>query len=151
MTGRPRVPWTMERLESRVERVTESGCWLWTWRIGTRGYGRTSIDGKHIEAHRLAAMLAGNDVRGKHVCHRCDVRSCVNPAHLFIGTHADNMRDCASKGRRPPSHLRASDIDFIRNGPLGRRQLARKFSLSPSYIGRIRSGKVNPRVTNGRS
>lgn len=88
----------------RVEVVGE--CWVFTGCISTGGYGRLSVGGKIVGAHRHTwklvygpiPMLADN-YHGTCVCHRCDNRACIRPAHLFIGTHTDNMRDMESKGR----------------------------------------------------
>src|SRR3990167_8578219 len=78
-------------------------CWLWTGGQ-EHGYGRvlytTSYSRWRTRAHRVAWELAyGLIPQGKFVCHACDVKLCVRPSHLFIGTQFDNMRDAARKGR----------------------------------------------------
>lgn len=79
--------------------IKSDGCWLWPV-VGANGYGmfrRRGVWG----AHRIAWVYTHGDIPpGMHVCHRCDVPNCINPEHLFLGTHTDNMRDMLSKGRR---------------------------------------------------
>jgi hypothetical protein len=97
---RPNEPVTRQWFEDRVQFDTNGGCWLWGCGLKDNGYGSTNYAGKVVSAHRLSWHLyRGYIPHGLEVCHRCDVRCCVNPAHLFLGTRSDNMRDCRDKGR----------------------------------------------------
>jgi hypothetical protein len=77
----------------------EDECWKWT-RGRTGEYGIVNIDGTQMQTHRASWTLTRGEIPvGMSICHRCDVPICVNPSHLFLGTHADNMRDMGAKGR----------------------------------------------------
>jgi hypothetical protein len=86
-------------------RVAEgfNSCWLWQGSTHRQGYGRVGYKGNRAAfAHRVSWELTHGPIPdGAHVLHRCDNPPCVNPAHLFLGTHQDNMRDMADKGRAP--------------------------------------------------
>lgn len=88
----------MERLERTKRR--QDGCLIWQGPPQPNGYGCLKVNGRKIDVHRHAYMLAYGDIpSGLCVCHTCDVRLCVEPTHLFLGTRGDNNRDMATKGR----------------------------------------------------
>ena len=98
----------LRRFERKIERVPFCTCWFWVGALGARGYGATA--GYEQLAHRASWRFHFGPIpKGMQVLHRCDIPSCVNPLHLFLGTQADNMRDKVSKGRqaRGPTHAAA--------------------------------------------
>jgi hypothetical protein len=99
-----------DRFESKYIPEPMSGCWIWIGQTNEAGYGLIKDFGsKNVRclerAHRVAWRLYKKDPIGNLIlCHKCDTPSCVNPDHLFLGTHLDNVLDCRKKGRgyHPP-------------------------------------------------
>jgi hypothetical protein len=105
------------RFWSKVDKSGGPGtCWPWTGSVSSSGYGSLTHAGRGIKAHRRAweltngAIPPGDGPHGTCVCHRCDNPLCCNPAHLFLGTTADNTHDMIAKGRkfRPLGDLNGS-------------------------------------------
>lgn len=132
------------------------GCWPWQASTDRRGYGRFGLDGATPQAHRVAWELSNGPIpTGMWVLHRCDNPQCVNPAHLWLGTHEDNMRDMASKGRGRQNHpvgaaayhakLQPDQVREIRRlraaGEL-QRDVARRFGVSRSTVQDITQGRT---------
>lgn len=144
--------------ESRFEkkyRKTDNGCWLWLLSTcsGT-GYGQLTRDYKNLLAHRVAYELyVGPIPEGLYVLHKCDNRICVNPEHLWLGTHIDNMEDMrnknrAAKGQRVASAVLTEDqVRFIRehykghSRTYGEKALAKRFGVGKSAIYDVVRGK----------
>lgn len=80
--------------------IPESGCWIWMGTTTQKGYGRLMINYKTIRAHRLAyEVFKGPIPENILVCHQCDIPTCINPNHLFLGTSNDNIQDIIIKRR----------------------------------------------------
>lgn len=134
-----------ERFWLKVNKAAPGGCWLWTGRPSRYGYGELRFKGKTLKAHRISFALANGRGADAFVCHRCDVRLCVNPAHLFAGTQADNMADAKSKGRqakgdRIATKLTSAAVAEIRESvAAGETQtaVAGRHGVSQNHVSRI--------------
>lgn len=142
-----------EKLEAYSDRSGD--CWLWTRRIhAPSGYGQIWTGGKHEYVHRVAYReYVGPIPDGLCVLHHCDVRHCVNPHHLWLGTHTDNMLDMQAKGRQryfkgsalPIAKLTEADIPEIRAllaDGIGLGAIAKRYGVNKSTIAHIRYGKT---------
>lgn len=155
--GVPAMP-LIDRL-SRYIPEPNSGCWLWEGAVASarKPYGRLTIGSKYlgtrrfIGAHVLSYQVFRGDVpAGMYVCHRCDTPACINPDHLFIGTHQDNFDDCRRKGRTvyPPrmAHLSESQarhvINLLATGTLSRSKIAAMFGVGWCVVKDIDIGRT---------
>lgn len=130
-----------ERFFVKVDRTDPEGCWLWQAATDRDGYGLFKLAGRKWRAHRVAALLDGRDPRGKVVRHTCDNPSCVNPAHLKVGTQKENMRDRTRRGRNGQAKLDPEQVRRIRASDRPSKALARKYDVSASNIREIRTGR----------
>lgn len=148
----------LPRFMSKIVKV-DSGCWLWQGAvIKSTGYGRFGVCGGVVEyAHRAAWMFFKGPIPSEmFVCHTCDVRECVNPDHLFIGTAKDNMRDASRKGRcvlptieqrlrgedQPMAKLSNAQVIEIRGSSETVRVLSKKYGVSIGAISQVKNFKT---------
>ena len=95
--------------------IRKGDCWIWSGAKNHQGYGKTHMNNnEYLPAHRMSYLLFKGEIpEGMFVCHQCDNRSCVKPAHLWLGTHMENMIDMVEKDRQS-SKLTAQDVYDIR-------------------------------------
>ena len=145
----------LSRREKFLAKVSprEDGCWLWTGLVRPDGYGAIRFEGKEQGAHRVAwKLFRGKIAPGMAVCHKCDVPACVNPAHLFSGTPADNAKDMSRKGRNRQgekhgsARLTLAQVRRIKTmlteDKLYMSEIAREFEVSETTIRSIKAGKT---------
>lgn len=123
-------------LERNIEILSETGCWIWLGYCNPDGYGQRKIKGVTYRMHRVSYALYIGPIGNLQVLHRCDVPSCCNPHHLFLGTHSANMQDMWNKKRHAPprkgqgSKLTKEQVEEIR----GMRGKISGLALSKQYI-----------------
>jgi hypothetical protein len=157
--NRSRVESKKNYIEKRTNKKTEDECWPWSGSIGSDGYGKAKRLGKTLRAHRLVYSYYKGEIPANHfVCHSCDNPLCVNPRHLWTGTHKENELDKTNKGRRSPSpsishpntlsrgenhhkaKLKNNDVDHILQSKEPTKILVQKYNVSRTTIQRIRKG-----------
>lgn len=136
-----------ERLHFYSMPEPNSGCRLWLMSVGSHGYGTLQVDGVEWLAHRLAWTLSNGPIpHGMEVCHKCDVRPCIEDNHLFLGTRADNVSDMVRKGRgsRGEDHtsakLTAAQVRDLRTEIGTHTSLEPKYGISRTNISLVRRG-----------
>ena len=138
-----------ERFWSKVDKKGEDECWEWIGaRHHKRGYGQFLYYDRVVSAHIVSYIIAyGNVINGLDVCHKCDNVACVNPNHLFLAIHFNNMWDMVSKGRAKRSGItkelaKIIKIDYYEN-KLTQFQIHKKYGLSTGTICYIINNKIN--------
>lgn len=142
------------RIFSKVAPDPNSGCWLWTGATFNHGRPQLRLKNGLVLAARVSYEAFKGEAPGDlMVCHKCDTPLCVNPNHLFLGTHADNMADRSAKGRQARNHgnkngcaiLTEFQVMEIRRtyakGGVGSEALGREYGVSGRQIRYIVSGK----------
>lgn len=140
-----------EKLWSSVDRSGGvDSCWNWQRSTTSKGYGVTYVKGKQVLAHRLALNVSGVSIPdGMYALHRCDNPRCCNPAHLFLGTKAENNADMHRKmrhsfgERHKRSKLTSAQVEEIkaaRTSGKTQREVAAMFGIGQTQVWRITNG-----------
>jgi hypothetical protein len=162
MIGKARFPgkvpdeYTLsERLDHYSMPEPNTGCHLWIGSLDIGGYGMIFYGRKSVVAHRVAwERVHGPIPEGMYVCHKCDVRSCINPDHLFLGTAKDNMQDAARKNRMPKgesqanSKLTGGQAISIFNDDRIARLIASDYNIGTTAVYSIKNGRTWSHLTN---
>ncbi len=142
-----------DRFWSKVQICGPDDCWNWIGATKDNGYGTFGHLYENLYAHRFSWELKNGKIpNGMFVLHRCDNPACVNPSHLFLGTHTDNMRDKENKGRanhpsgelNGKSKITRSDVLEIRrmhSSGVTQREIGTRFKISGVQAYRIATKK----------
>jgi len=133
-----------ETILAKVRINPDTGCWEWTACLNNRGYGRLRTDRDEMLAHRASWIAWNGEIQnGLWVLHKCDNRKCVNPNHLFLGNHEENMRDMFEKGHYSPrSKLTKEQVFKILTDERPSKVLAGLFGVCKSTINNLRSRRT---------
>ena len=126
----------------RFVRKVDGGCWLWQGKRTNAGYGEFWFGKKHVGAHRVSLQLFSDVVIGFDcVLHHCDVRLCVNPEHLYVGTYVDNMKDRQVRGQASRK-LTIPDVLEIRSDGRSTRKIGADYGVSAQTVSEIKRRKI---------
>lgn len=146
-----------EYIQRNSKQAVDSTCWLWKLSLYRDGYGQAQYEGVKLAAHRLSYLsFVGEVPKGLLVLHTCNVKHCVNPQHLYIGTAKQNSKDAARDGLMGPKNpargthngrcvLTEDLVIYIRSKETSHRtsrSLAFELKVSPSLIKRVRRNEI---------
>ena len=138
----------------KVNKLSNDGCWNWTGTVNQKGYGmigcrRLNIGVNSIGAHRFSWLInIGEIPKGMWVLHKCDNKLCVNPNHLYLGDHLDNVKDAIKRSPtgKTTSRFSIEDVSNIKNlystGGYTYDRLSMMYNCTPAYIWKIVKNKV---------
>ena len=132
------------RFWEKVNRNTEEGCWLWKATKHPDGHGKISVDGEYEYAHRVSYSLQKKDPRDELVLHKCGNPGCVNPDHLYLGNHSDNIRDAYERGERDVPLTKEDVVEIKRKleySDKTQREIAEEYGVVRGTIGNIATGR----------
>jgi hypothetical protein len=139
----------LERFERSYIPEPMSGCWLWLGCLDAKGYGQFYHPPRNmVRAHTSAWELYRGPRNGLHVLHGCDNPACVNPEHLHLGTHQDNMDEREERQRRAPPKgskngralLTEAQVSAIKRDDRWPRFIAKDYGVSVHIIKNIKYG-----------
>lgn len=127
---------------SKVDIGEPGACWQWMAGGDGRGYGVASVRGRSIRAHRVALAIADRPPGNMLALHHCDNKGCVNPRHLYVGDHSDNLADEFGRNgiRRPNAKLTPDDVRRVRalvKSDLTYQQIGERFGVTRAAISEI--------------
>lgn len=151
----PKYGNALNTLLNLISQTTDQ-CILWPYASNKAGYGIICIEGKNRRASAVAWELTNGTriPKGKEACHNCDNPPCINPRHIFAGTHKENMQDSSSKRRMTHGekhyHARITEdiVRMIRNSNKTSKELSEQLGLNPGHICVIRQRKIWKHVTS---
>lgn len=142
----------LTRFENRYMPEPNSGCWLWFGFGAESRYPEFLVNGKRWRAHRFSWVIHNGFIPdGMLVCHKCDVKCCVNPEHLFLGTHQDNTNDMMKKGRgkfngvgtkNSSVKLTEKEVILIREDERSYKKIGADYGVSGTNVGHIKLRKL---------
>lgn len=134
----------LEELVKRGYEKRDSGCWEWVKdKVTTTGYGKLTYKGKTMSAHRASYIVHKGEIpKGKHICHTCDNRACVNPDHLWVGTQKENIQDMIAKGRKPCQKGRKLSPEHFEKLQFGRKNNHPGKQGSKHHLAKLTEEKV---------
>lgn len=158
LTSRPDLHSIQKTFEQKIAYEPNCGCWLWEAGAFSNGYGAFHLDRKVVGAHRFSYRLyVGSIPDGMLVCHSCDIPQCVNPDHLWLGSHADNTADMMAKGRgalglirervgsqtgekHPRVKLTENEVLAIIDDGRLQADIANEYGITQSHVSRLKNG-----------